>query len=269
MAEDEQGRISRTESGVGAAPAPSGERQPTDLELPRDDGLITDEEMEQRSDALIEEPVRAVEPASFASAASPHPSPPRPTPAQDDEGRLSFSKVLFGTREDGVEPDHDAAPEGVDKLLDGLSLALQGAARREIVRSLRDVLGSSIFVVVEDGWGKHGELVKAANRTVDEAGSMETIEVADHRITAGYEPKVEVLVDGVPVGSVEFRLTVSAHVASVIAVITAGRLVALRSGNVEFSAALLAEGYELARGSRRADLVAEMPLGNGIQLASR
>lgn len=186
-------------------------------------------------------------------------------------GGPSLSEVLFGDRPPpvgGEEPDNDRVDTRVETLLSGITLALRTAAQREVMAALRSALGSTVFDVVYDGWQKHQALVAAGHRTLSAAGTIETLEVATHHIGGEYQPGVDVVVDGVRVGTVNFSLQVEVKVAALLAVVTMGRLVAVRSGHADFTVMLEAEGQELATGTHRAALDSELSLGDGLPLAS-
>jgi hypothetical protein len=75
-----------------------------------------------------------------------------------------------------------------------------------------------------------------------------------------------VLIDDVQVAKIDFELTVVFDIKALVAVVRAGRLVALSGGQCEVAATFAAAGVLLAQQRRRIDLSARLPLGVGIQL---
>jgi hypothetical protein len=131
------------------------------------------------------------------------------------------------------------------------------------------VLDLDVVDLVVGGWRKHAALVEAARRTLAVPGTEQVVDLASHRITSVHRPYLTVLVDDVQVAKVDFELTVVFDVKALVAVVRAGRLVALRGGQCEVAATFAAEGILLAQQRRQLDLNARLPLGAGIQLAVR
>jgi hypothetical protein len=149
---------------------------------------------------------------------------------------------------------------------------LSGAARREVDRQVAVVAGRLLDLDVVDllvgGWRKHAALVAAARRTLAAPGGEEVVDLVSHRIRSTHRPDVAVLVDGVRVAKVDFELTVVFEVGALVAVVRAGRLVALRGGRCGLGATLTAEGVLLVRQHQRFDLGARLSLGAGVELVA-
>lgn len=182
---------------------------------------------------------------------------------------LPLRSLLFGD----LSGDESAAvltgrmnEDNVRQLLRDASPALVASTRGEVGNATNAILSIDAFDAIAVGWRKHRLLTEAAERTAKAPGSREVVELASHRITANYEPRVDVYVDGVKAGQIDLTLELSANAIGVCAVVTAGRLVALRSGHIDLAANLRGQGIELAKGERRIDIGAEVSLGNGISL---
>jgi hypothetical protein len=113
-----------------------------------------------------------------------------------------------------------------------------------------------------------GGLSGAARRTLVVPGSEEVVDLVSHRIRSVHRPDVAVLVDGVRVAKIDFELKVVFEVGALVAVVRAGRLVALRGGRCDLDATLSAEGIPLAQQHKRFDLGARLPLGSGVELVA-
>jgi hypothetical protein len=147
---------------------------------------------------------------------------------------------------------------------------LSGAARHEVDRQVAVVADGLLDLDVVDlavgGWRKHAALVAAARRTLAVPGSEEVVDLVSHRIRSVHRPDVAVLVDGVRVAKIDFELKVVFEIGALVAVVRAGRLVALRGGRCDLGATLTAEGILLAQQRKRFDLGARLSLGAGVEL---
>jgi hypothetical protein len=150
--------------------------------------------------------------------------------------------------------------------LGGLSSAALGEVNRQLAAVADGLLDLDVLDLVVGGWRKHAALVAAARRTLVAPGSEEVVDLVSHRIRSLHRPDVAILVDGVRVAKIDFELTVVFEVEALVAVVRAGRLVALRGGRCDLGATLQAEGVLLARQQRRFDLDARLPLGAGVEL---
>jgi hypothetical protein len=139
-----------------------------------------------------------------------------------------------------------------------------------VAEALRPQLGAQLGGLVLDGWLKYRELVDVAERTRGAAGSSEDVVLAEHEITSTHYPVVEVFIDGSLVTTLNFTLTVSFVLRSVIAEVAHGRLTALRGGDVLARARISLWNQELARGESRrlvVGAVVRLP-GGGVELLS-
>jgi hypothetical protein len=151
----------------------------------------------------------------------------------------------------------------------GLSSAARHEVKQQVAVVASGVLDLDVIDLVVGGWRKHAALVEAARRTLAVPGTEQVVDLASHRITSVHRPYLTVLIDDVQVAKIDFELTVVFDVKALVAVVRAGRLVALRGGQCEVAATFAAEGILLAQQRRQLDLNARLPLGAGIQLAVR
>lgn len=115
-------------------------------------------------------------------------------------------------------------------------------------------------------WKTHAVLVEAARRTVEDPGSEELVDLAAHRINSVHHPRVDVLVDNVAAGSVEFELQLEVVVRVLVAHVRGGHLSALEGGRFRLSASLSCFEAILAAGQTELELAAVIDLGSGIPL---
>ena len=185
-------------------------------------------------------------------------------------GRLTLGSLLFG----GADGDSIGRA-----LHDRGALEISANALRDVTAPLRDVavdrighaaaeaLGVDVVEALRLGWQRYGRLRDAADRTLDAPGSEEVVDLANHRITSTYEPKIEVFLDDIQKAVVELRLAFRADIHAVQAVLSAGTLVALRSGKADLEVQLWCYGVEVKSTHRTVDLEFELDLGSGLVLA--
>jgi hypothetical protein len=119
------------------------------------------------------------------------------------------------------------------------------------------------------GWRKHAALTDAARRTLAAPASEEVLELATHRITSAYRPRVDVFVDNQKITTVEFDLTTVFDLTGLAAVVKAGDLVALRSGECLVTATLRLGDARLAERREKLDLVQRIRLDPPISLIDK
>lgn len=141
-----------------------------------------------------------------------------------------------------------------------------GLVDEEIGRVAEGLLDVDLGDALVAGWRKHAALVEAGRRTLATPGSEEVVVLARHRVRSSYRPSVDLLIDGVKVNSFEFDLQVVFDLAGVSAVVSTGRLTALRGGRCEVSATLTLEGARLAERRHEVDLALIVPLSRPIPL---
>jgi hypothetical protein len=147
-----------------------------------------------------------------------------------------------------------------------LTRDVQGALRNEICIATDDLLNLDLVDVLVTGWRKHAALAAAARRTAAAPGTSEVVDLATHHITMAQRPYIDLLCDGVRVGRVQLELRLDFTVAGLVAVVRAGRLVAVQAGHCTIAATLLIEGEQVATRSARLDLPLAVRLGAGIPL---
>lgn len=181
---------------------------------------------------------------------------------------LTLQRVLFGQggssmagalHEDGVAVAMDARLEPVPP-------ALRGIAREEIAKVVAAVLGTDVADVLKVGWRTWEQLTDAARRSLEEPGGSEIVELADHRITSIHRPHIDVEVDGSVVSAIGMEIEITIDLHGVTAVVSRGRLSALRSGRADVTADVAIEGVQVVVATTQIELPIEVPLGEGIAL---
>jgi hypothetical protein len=146
--------------------------------------------------------------------------------------------------------------------------SLARAAAGEVGSVVAGLLDLDLVDVLVSGWQKYDALSLAAEETLLSPGQEHVIDLATHRITSTHAPSVELVVDGVPapIASIDFEIDLAAVIQALRAVVSGGKLTAIRSGDVELSAKLSCEGVELTSIEHRIDPSLELDLGSGVPL---
>lgn len=166
-------------------------------------------------------------------------TPVTPAPAM----ALTARAFLFDTRHDAVERvtqalyDHGAVAQ-LGEALARLSWRATRLVCRRLAETTADLVDVDLADMVAAGWQKYTGLANAAWETVDRPGSEKLVDLAGHRIACVRRPQVDVFVDDVLVGSVQFELKSELVVGAVVARVSEGRLTAVESGRCRLSVSL-------------------------------
>ncbi|GAA0593249.1 hypothetical protein [Streptomyces crystallinus] len=135
-----------------------------------------------------------------------------------------------------------------------LTAAADEAVEREMAAVVDSFLGLDLFDVAAGGWRKHAALTAAARRTRAAPGSEEVVALATHDITSHHRPYVDVLMDGIKLGTLDVGLDLNFRVTGLVAVVRDAQLVALSSGECVLTGILTLQQILLAKRQARLDL---------------
>jgi hypothetical protein len=147
-----------------------------------------------------------------------------------------------------------------------LASAAYPALEERVAETLGTALQIDLGGLVLSAWSRFHELAEAAERTRDAPGEPEDVVLAEHEITWTQRPAVEVIVDGTPITTLQFDLSVSLTMHGVVAVVGAGMLVGLPYGDVLAGARLSIWDRELAAEEITCLAGALVRLGGGVPL---
>jgi len=185
------------------------------------------------------------------------------------EHQLTLAQIVFEQGEDALltaiaQGDTEGSIE--EKLAKELSSRLSTIVLDEIVTVMRRVLGVAVVDLLGAAWRKWEPLAAAGRRSLESPGSTEIVELLDHRITSTHQPGVDITVDGVKVAEIRLDVEIAIEIHGLTAVVTEGRLSALRTGRGEVSLNVSVDGTPLPPMTRPFDLAMELDLGEGIPL---
>jgi hypothetical protein len=189
------------------------------------------------------------------------PGQPYPPPATTGppDAAVTARAFLLGNRVPDVAP---VRAEGLGRLTRAAGDSLRG----QVGTVLAGMLELDLADLLLAGWRRYGALQDAARSTATAPGSSAVVDLATHRVTATYAPRVDVVLDGLPVAHVDAALRVDFDVVAVAATVRAGHLVDLRGGRCTVTADLSVEGVPVARRQATADAAVVVPLGAGLPL---
>lgn len=179
--------------------------------------------------------------------------------------------LLFGPGEDAPGAlAHQILSAGtggnLGRALESLPTATRQAAVREATTAAAGLLDVDLLGLLVAGWREHHDLTAAARRTLAAPASTELVDLATHEITTTREPSVSILVDGHRVAVLQLGLSVVFDVSAILALISAGRLVALHSGRCDITATLTIQGTDVLTRRAHLELPGVVPLSPGIRL---
>jgi hypothetical protein len=147
-----------------------------------------------------------------------------------------------------------------------LSRAGQAAVAGELAATVGSLLAVDIRTVLVDGWRTGAQLRKAAHASIAEPNSSIVVDLARHRLSYTYQPHIDLLIDGHPVGSLAVVLSLVFDIASAQATVHAGLLTALRCGQTDLTAALTLANRQIINKTGTIDAALVIPLGDGVPL---
>ncbi|GAA3700205.1 hypothetical protein [Gordonia hankookensis] len=142
------------------------------------------------------------------------------------------------------------------------------AAHDAVAASANQFLSTDLIDLAVAGWKRHRALIDAARRTAASPNSEEIVELVTHTIDSVQRPKIELVVNGVPVGTIALDLRVSFALTGVIAVVRRGCLTHVRSGSGVISGRLTIEGFDAVRREREYVIPGVVQLPVPVRLAA-
>jgi hypothetical protein len=152
------------------------------------------------------------------------------------------------------------------RALNRLPNETRSAVIRDIIPVAAGLLDVNLVDALITGWQKHHQLTAAAQRTLAAPGSAELVDLIEYQVTSSHEPSVSVLIDGHQVATVQLGLTVVFDISGMLAKVSAGRLVAVETGDCAITATIEIDGAEVIKNQTRLKLPGTVPLHDGIRL---
>ncbi|WP_160112803.1 DUF2510 domain-containing protein [Mycobacterium sp. 3519A] len=144
--------------------------------------------------------------------------------------------------------------------------ALTAAVEHEVASTAHSFLSLDLLDLLVAGWKRYEALAEAARRTRDAPPTTEeVVALVAHRVESSHDLKVELLVDGRSVGTVNMQLSIAFDLVGLLVVVRQGRLVAVRSGKCTVIGTMTIEQAVVAERKRALDVPGALRL-QGIAL---
>jgi hypothetical protein len=136
----------------------------------------------------------------------------------------------------------------------------------ELVKSLTDIPLADVLV---GGWKVHGQFAKYADPAQFPPDKVSCVALATHHIKSSYDPSVELTVDGVSAGKIEFTIELDVCLEAGTLVIQAGKIKRLEAGKCRVTGTLKCEGQTVTqRTSRDLAWSGGIAFGDGIPISA-
>lgn len=153
-------------------------------------------------------------------------------------------------------------PDGLARL----GRSARGLLDEQLADAAAGLLDVDLGATAVAGWRRHQQLVQAARETRDAPGLTLLVDLAAHRTTSTWRPRVELVVAGGAAAHVTFELSVTLEVVGLMAAVAGGRLTRLGGGRGTLTARLAVGGQVLAERSAPFDAHRSVRLGDGVPL---
>ena len=184
------------------------------------------------------------------------------------------SFVLAGGEDSDVELlERSLREQGALGAADVTVASLGAGTRSLLERELAVVVSGLLDVGLDDvllaGWRKHRALRDAGQRSLATSPhGEELVELAQHTVSSTHSPHVELLVNGKRVATIEATIVLSLDVDALVAVVSGGKLTALRSGSCLARLVVNVQDREIVRRERTFEALLHVALGDGVDLVS-
>jgi hypothetical protein len=180
--------------------------------------------------------------------------------------------LLLG--DDGPAALHDALRDAVNAetadRTDGapprVARVLRRLADDRLAETAAGFLDVDLGAVAVAGWRRHRQLREAARETASDPGLTVLVELAEHRVSSRWRPRVDVIVNGTTLAHLAFELRVTLRMVALHAAVNGGRLTELAGGHGDLRAAFSLGGRTLVERRAPFDVRLAVRLGDGVPL---
>ncbi|MER5639648.1 hypothetical protein ABT095_22150 [Kitasatospora sp. NPDC002227] len=147
-----------------------------------------------------------------------------------------------------------------------LSGAVGRSVERELATAVDGFLGEDLLDLAASGWQYASKLRAAAHLTRQDPGRTELVPMLTHKITSTQQPKVDLYVDDIRLGTLEVGLTVVFDVEGLLAVVRGGALVGAECARCTTTGTLTVEQITLAQRRAAFDVPGRVRLRRALPL---
>lgn len=171
-----------------------------------------------------------------------------------DEGPAALRERL----REAVDRDSADRPE--------VTRALRRVADEQLAEVAAGFLDIDLGATAVGGWRLHGQLRDAARETAATPGLTTIVELAEHRMTSTWRPRIDIVLGPTTLAHLAFELAVTFDIVGLHASVTAGRLTRLGGGRGQLEAVFSFGGQRLVERRAPFDAHLSVRLGPGVPL---
>ena len=142
-----------------------------------------------------------------------------------------------------------------------------GTVAKEIEAKLGEVLDVDIVGVLLGGWKKYRQLQQYRDTTKYPPEETILLSLTEHSIASAHHPKIEILAGEVPVGTLEFTITLALKLEGIVLKVRGGKIREIVAGRCRGKGTLECAGVALLeKETERFELPGRVSLGDGIEI---
>ncbi len=142
-----------------------------------------------------------------------------------------------------------------------------GAKLKEAVGKLPGIEWGPVAKEIEGGWKKYRQLQQYRDTTKYPPEETILLSLTEHSIASSHHPKIEILAGEVPVGSLEFTITLALKLEGVVLKVRGGKIREISAGRCRGKGSLECAGVALLQKETDPfDLPGRISLGEGIEI---
>lgn len=136
-----------------------------------------------------------------------------------------------------------------------------------IIKKIADILDIGILDIMVMAWNKYRILLKYADREKYPPDETFLVPLAEHTIKSEHCPSIEILINGNPIGKINFNITVSLMVEGIILKIQDGKIKEITTGTCKGKGTVMCENIViLEKQTESISLPGSIDLGEGIPI---
>jgi len=143
------------------------------------------------------------------------------------------------------------------------------AAAEEVARQLRETLDVPLPRLLVNGWKLRSEMLSYCDPKKYAPDKSVTVKLSKHSVRWSQKPKVQVRVNGVPIGELNFTLEAKGTLELAVLTIRGGRVLALNAGHIILEGSVSLEDHEIVE-ERLLDvpIPGRLDFGDGLPLCA-
>lgn len=142
-----------------------------------------------------------------------------------------------------------------------------GPVAKEIEAKIGDVLDVDVLGILLGGWKKYRQLQQYRDTAKYPPEETILLSLAEHSIASSHHPKIEILAGEVPVGTLEFTITLALKLEGIVLKVRGGKIREIAAGRCRGKGTLECAGVALLeKETERFELPGRISLGDGIEI---